>query len=98
MSQEVLSIAVFEPYPGEEEPCLATVRELIAILAAKNYSRDLVYRDRANPKIYVLVRYWTSPAARREAQEDPAVQKCWARLGHQMTILNVYESLDEVNL
>ena len=96
MSEEILSIAVFEPYPGEEQACLATVRELIGILSAKNYSRDLVYRDRANPKTYVLVRYWTSATARREAQEDPAIQKCWARLGHQMTILNVYESLDEV--
>ena len=98
MSQEVLSIAVFEPYPGEEESCLATIRELIGILSAKNYSRDLVCRDRNQPKTYVLVRYWASSAARREAQEDPAVQKCWARLGHLMTILNVYESLDEVKL
>ena len=98
MSQEVLSIAVFEPYPGEEESCLATVRELIGILSAKNYSRDRVYRDRNNPKTYVLFRHWTSSEARREAQEDPAVQKCWARLGHQMTMLNVYESLDEVQI
>jgi quinol monooxygenase YgiN len=98
MPQEILSIAVFEPYPREEESCLATVRELIGILSAKNYSRDFVYRDRANPKTYVLVRYWTSSEARREAQEDPAVQKCWARLGHLMTILNIYESLDEVKL
>src|SRR5581483_3106222 len=40
MSQEILSIAVFEPYPGEEEACLATLRELIGILTSRNYSRD----------------------------------------------------------
>ncbi len=98
MTQEILSIAVFEPYPGEEEACLATLRELIGILAAKNFSRDLVYRDRAKPNCYVLIRHWASDAARREAQEDPAAQKCWARLAHQMTILKVYESLDEIKL
>ena len=98
MAQEVLSIAVFEPYPGEEEACMATLRELIGILAAKNYSRDVVYRDRAKPESYVLVRHWASDAARREAQEGPAAQKCWAKHGHLMTILKVYESLDEIKL
>ena len=98
MPTEVLSIAVFEPYPGEEEACLATLRELIGILASRNYSQDFIYRDRVEPDSFVLVRRWTSDAARREAQEDPAAQKCWARLGHQMTILKVYESLDEVKL
>ena len=96
MSQEVLSIAVFEPYPGEEQACLATLHELIRILHAANYSRDVVYRDRTKPNCFVLVRHWTSEGARRQAQEDPAAQKCWARLGHQMTILKVYESLDEL--
>jgi quinol monooxygenase YgiN len=96
MSQEVLSIAVFEPYPGDEQACLATLHELSAILAERNYGQDCVYRDRSNAKCYVLVRHWASDAARRQAQEDPAVQKCWAQLAHLMTILKIYESLDEM--
>ncbi len=97
MSKEVVSIAVFEPYPDDEEACLRTLRELSGILAAKGYSRDFVYRDRNNTNSYVLVRHWTSDAARRQAQEDPAAQKCWAQLVHLMTILNIYEQLEAID-
>src|SRR5947209_3632571 len=98
MPKEIVSIAVFEPYPGEEQACLATLRELGEILGSHNLSRDVIYQDRAKQNCYVLIRHWTSDKAPREAQEDPAAQKCWARLGHQMTVLKVYESLDEVKL
>ncbi len=97
MSKEVVSIAVFEPYPGDEQACLSTLRQLSSILAEKNYSRDFVYRDRTAANCYVLVRHWASDTARRQAQEDPAAQKCWAQLGHLMTILKVYEQLEEMD-
>ena len=77
-----------------EEASLATIRELIAILSSKGYSRDLLYRDREHH--YVLLRYWASEQSRRMAQEDPAVQRCWARLGNEIQILKVYETLTEV--
>jgi hypothetical protein len=96
MTQEILSVAVWDPVPGMEAASLATIRELIAILAAKGYSRDLLYRDRELH--YVLLRYWKSEDARRTAQEDPDVLRCWARLGNELQIVKVYETLTEVSL
>jgi hypothetical protein len=42
------------------------------------------------------MRYWKSEEARRAAQEDPDAQRCWARLGHEIQILKVYEKLEAV--
>jgi hypothetical protein len=96
MPQEILSVAVWEPAAGMEAASLATIRELIAILTAKGYSRDLLYRDRESH--YVLLRYWKSEEARRTAQEDPDMLRCWARLGNEIQIVKVYETLTEVPL
>jgi hypothetical protein len=96
MPQEILSVAVWEPVPGKEADSLTTIRDLIAILSAKNYSRDLLYRD--GESHYVLLRYWKSEEARRTAQEDPDVLRCWARLGNEISIVKVYETLTEVPL
>ena len=96
MPDEILSIAVWAPVPEEEAASLATIRELISILAAKGYSRDLLYRDRESH--YVLLRYWKSEEARRTAQEDPDILRCWARLGNEIQIVKVYETLTEVPL
>jgi hypothetical protein len=96
MPDEILSVAVWDPVPEQEAASLATIRELIAILAAKDYSRDLLYRDRESH--YVLLRYWKSEEARRTAQEDPDILRCWARLGNEIQIVKVYETLTEVSL
>jgi hypothetical protein len=96
MPDEILSIAVWDPVPEEEAASLATIRELISILSAKGYSRDLLYRDRESH--YVLLRYWKSEEARRTAQEDPDILRCWARLGNEIQIVKVYETLTEVPL
>jgi hypothetical protein len=96
MPQEILSVAVWEPVPGKEADSLTTIRDLIAILSAKNYSRDLLYRD--GESHYVLLRYWKSEEARRTAQEDPDILRCWARLGNEIEIVKVYETLAEVPL
>lgn len=98
MSQEILSVAVFEPVPGQEEACLATVKELIGTLTSKGYSRDSLYRDAKDPKRYIAVRVWKSEEARRGALEDPDALRCWARMAHQMNVIRVYESLEEVKL
>jgi hypothetical protein len=95
-AQEILSVAVWEPVPGMEAASLVTLRELSSILVAKSYGRDLLYRDRESH--YVLLRYWTSEAARRTAQEDPDMLRCWARLGNEIQIVKVYETLTEVPL
>jgi hypothetical protein len=96
MAQEILSVAVWDPLPDMEAASLATIRELIAILSAKGYSRDLLYRDRESH--YVLLRYWKSEEARRAAQEDPDTLRCWSRLGNEIQIVKVYETLTEVAL
>lgn len=94
MPQEILSVAVWEPVPQMEAASLRTLRELSAIVASKGYGRDLLYRDRESH--YVFLRYWKSEDARRIAQEDPDMLRCWARLGNEIQILKVYETLSEV--
>ncbi len=96
MSPEILSVAVWDPAPDMEDASLATVRELSSILTNKGYGRDLLYRDRESH--YVLIRHWKSEDARRTAQEDPDMLRCWARLGNEIQIVKVYETLTEVPL
>jgi len=59
-----------------EAASLATLRELSEVVNAKGYGRDLLYRDREGN--YVFLRYWKSEDARRAAQEDPDMLRCWA--------------------
>jgi len=96
MPQEILSVAVWEPVPEMEAASLDTLRELSSILTAKGYGRDLLYRDRESH--YVLIRHWKSEEARSTAQEDPDMLRCWARLGNEIQIIKVYETLTEVSL
>lgn len=95
-SQEVLSVAIYQPLPGQEEEALATMRDLLGVLSAKGYSRDRLYR--ADQAQYLLLRYWKSEEARRTAQEDPEVQRCWAKLAHEIKIVRVYETVEDVGL
>lgn len=87
-------MAVWEPLPGSETKSLATLRELTSILGAKGYGRDLLYCDRDSH--YVLLRYWKSAEARQAAQEDPDMLRCWARLGNEIQIVKVFETLAPV--
>jgi hypothetical protein len=96
MPHEILSVAIWQPIPGMEAASLATVRELSSIVDAKGYGRDELYRDRESH--YVLLRHWKSEAARSAAQEDPDMLRCWARLGNEIQIVKVYETLSEVPL
>jgi hypothetical protein len=96
MSQEILSVAVFVPLAGQEEAALATVRDLSSVLARGGYSRDVLYRGPEGE--YVLVRFWKSDRLRRAALEDPEAQRRWAKLAHQIRIIKVHESLEEVAL
>jgi hypothetical protein len=94
MAQEILSLAIWEPVPEQEVASLETLRELSSIVASKGYGRDLLYRDREHH--YVFFRYWKSEDARRSAQEDPEMLRCWAKLGNEIQIVKVYETLTEV--
>ena len=92
--QEILSVAVWKPIPGQEAASLNTFNELSSILTSKGYGRDRLYRDRESH--YLLVRYWQSEDTRRAALEDPDMLRCWARLGNEIEIVKVYETLSEV--
>ncbi len=70
------------------------MRDLFAALSAGGYSRDKLYRDGKSQ--YVLLRYWKSEEARRAAQEDPNVLRCWAKLGNETRIVKIYEQLEEL--
>jgi quinol monooxygenase YgiN len=95
MSQEILSIAIFQPLPGHEEASLETMRALMAELASGGYSRDLLYRDAKSRDEYILLRYWKSEEARGAALEDPEVLRCWAKLSHEIRTVRIYETLEE---
>jgi hypothetical protein len=96
MSHEILSVAVFVPLAGKEKEALVTVRDLSSVLAKNGYSRDVLYRGPDGE--YVLVRFWKSDEARRAALEDPEAQRRWAKLAHEIRIVKVHESLEEVPL
>ena len=96
MSQEYLSIAIWEPLPGMEAVSVETMRELNSIVSRKQSGRDLLYRS--SDAHYILLRYWNSEQARSTAQEDPEVLRCWARLGNEIKILKVYEKLQEIGV
>lgn len=87
---------MWEPLPEMETSALKTFGELRSIVSSKAYGRDLLYRDRESH--YVFLRYWKSEEARRTAQEDPDMLRCWARLGNEIQILKVYETLAEVTV
>lgn len=93
MSEEFLSVAIWDPVPGMEAASLTTIREISNIIATKNYGRDLLYRS---GRSYVLLRYWSSEPARAAAHEDPEMLRCWARLGNEIRIVKVFEKLEEV--
>ena len=96
MAQEILSLAIYEPVPGQEQASLATMRDLVAVLSARGYSRDTLCRDGAGH--YVLFRWWASEAMRLAAHEDADALRCWAKLGNRIRVIKIYETLDEVSL
>ena len=96
MSEEIFSVAIFEPLPGHEDASLATMRALIAALSAGGYSRDVLYRDAKSRDQYILLRHCKSENAARAAMEDPEVLCCWDKLSHEIRTLNIYETLEDV--
>ena len=97
MTREILSVAIFEPIAGEEDNALSTLREIMGALAQKKLSRDFLYRTGDASHEYILFRHWHSEESRRTAQEDPEIQRGWAKLAHEIRILKIYESLDEIS-
>ena len=96
MAQEILSVAIWEPIPEHESAALETFQELRSVVARKDYGRDLLYRD--SDHHYVFLRYWKSEEARTTAQEDPEMLRCWAKLGNEIRIVKVYETLSKIEV
>jgi quinol monooxygenase YgiN len=96
MADEILSLAIFEPLPGNEEAAIATMRALMVALARNGYSRDLLYRDAKSQHEFILLRYWKSEESRKASLEDPEVLRYWAELSQQIRTIKVYESLEEL--
>jgi hypothetical protein len=95
MSQEIMSVAIFETLEGKEEDALATFRDLVTALKDGDYSRDTLHRD-SKSALYVLIRHWRSEEARRHALEDPKVLRCWSKLASEIRTLHVFEKLEDV--
>ncbi|MBZ5648089.1 MAG: antibiotic biosynthesis monooxygenase [Acidobacteriia bacterium] len=93
---DILAMAIFVAHEGKEDELLATVREFYSMLRRKNYSRDLLYRDRKNPRRFIHLRYWKSEQTRSEAHEDPDVHRCWQRMGLLCDMESVTERMDEL--
>jgi len=93
---EILAMAIFVAHEGKEDELLATVREFYSMLRRKNYSRDLLYRDRKNPRRFIHLRYWKSEQTRSEAHEDPEVHRFWQRMGLLCDMESVTERMDEL--
>lgn len=98
MAQEMLSIAFVRPEEGKEEECLAVLWDLYRVLHHKDYSRDVLYRDKNDPHLLVNLRYWKSRAARDQAHEDPEVHRHWSRLGQLCRVELVREELESIPL
>lgn len=96
MNDEILALAILEPFPGKEEELTEMLRELYALLFHKGYSRDVLYRDPKRPGLLVHLRRWTSKETRDEAQQDPEVHKFWLRLPELCKITTIHEELETV--
>jgi quinol monooxygenase YgiN len=96
MPSEIRAIAVLEAHEGMEDELETLLREFYSMLQRKGYTRDTLYRDTENPRIFVNFRYWLSEETRREAHEDPDVHRYWYRLGHICSMKHISKGLEEL--
>ena len=94
MSEEVVSIAILEALPGKEDDLVAMLREFYAMMHAKGYCSDLLYRDSDRPDRLIHLRRWKSVELRAEAQIDPDAHRYWQQLPSLFVIPTVYENLE----
>ena len=95
-TNEIMALAIVDAFDGKEEDCLRLLHEFYAVLRRKQYSRDLLYRDRKDPRRFVNIRYWRSEETRKDAQHDPDVHSFWRRLSEIAKVTQVLERLEDV--
>jgi quinol monooxygenase YgiN len=96
MADEIFSVAALEALPHKEEELLTMLRELYTLMHAKNYCRDILYRDTTRPDRVLHIRRWTSAETRAEAQADPEVHRYWQKLPELCTVTVLYEGMEKV--
>jgi len=94
MSEQVVSVAVLEAFPGKEGELVATLREFYSMMKSKGYCTDVLYRDGERPDRLFHLRRWKSAEHIAEAQSDPEVHRYWQKLPELCTIPTVYENLE----
>ena len=92
-SEEIVSLAFIEPFPGAEAHCEALLKEVGALIESKQYGRDELYRDQQNPSSFVLARHWRSAETRRQASEDPEMHRLWRDAAELCRVTKIYEEL-----
>ncbi|HVI08680.1 MAG TPA: hypothetical protein VND65_10335 [Candidatus Binatia bacterium] len=96
MSQEFLSVAIWQPLPGMEAASVATIREISQLIASRNYGHDVLYLGADSH--YILLRCWNSREAQQTAMEDPELLRRWAKLGNEIRTLKVFEKVESVDV
>ena len=95
-TNEIMALAIVDASDGKDEECLRLLHEFYTVLRRKQYSRDLLYRDRKDPRRFVNIRYWRSEETRKDAQDDPDVHSFWRRLSEIAKVTQVLEWLEDV--
>jgi hypothetical protein len=96
MREPIRSMSILKPHPGMEEKLVAFLREFYSMMSAKEYSRDMLFKDLKQAGVYVHVRIWFSPQAREEAMHDSAVHRYWMRLPELGTVTEIWEELEPI--
>jgi len=96
MRDPIRSMAILKPHEGKEQEFLTFLREFYNMMYAKQYSRDMLFRDQKNPDVFVHIRIWLSDEARESAMQDPDVHHYWMTLPELGVITNIYEELEPI--
>ena len=96
MKDAIRSMAILKPHSGQEVEAFEFLREFYSMMYTKQYSRDILFRDRKNPSILVHIRIWLSDEARQTAVNDPDVHHYWKKFPEFATIATTYEELEPI--
>lgn len=92
--QAIRTMVLIEPLPNKQDELVAWLRELYALMEAKKYSSDMLYRDVRHGNRFVHMRVWCSEEARTQAQHDPDVHRYWMKLPELCKIEVLFEELE----
>ena len=95
MAEEVVSVAILEALPGKEAELAAWLRELYAMMHAKGYCNDWLYRDSDRPAVWVYDPHTQQVQLRlvsiAQYREDGAVVRDGVRGGEWVVAAGVHK-------